>query len=122
MSQGLLKGTSKKTAAELMEQIESVGGSIDAYMSNNSFGINLECMQSDTQMALDCLREVLQDPTFPEEEIERERQVQLAGIQAQRDQLLGRCLQLMRRGLFGDRYYGMISLGRKEGDRLFLYT
>ena len=113
MSQGLLKGTSKKTAAELMEQIESVGGSIDAYAGNNSFGINLECMQSDTQMALDCLREVLQDPTFPEEEIERERQVQLAGIQAQRDQLLGRCLQLMRRGLFGDRYYGMISLGQE---------
>ena len=113
MSQGLLKGTSKKTAAELMEQIESVGGSIDAYAGNNSFGINLECMQSDTQMALECLREVLQDPTFPEEEIERERQVQLAGIQAQKDQLLGRCLQLMRRGLFGNRYYGMTSLGQE---------
>ena len=82
MSQGLLKGTRKKTAAELMEKIESVGGSIDAYAGNNSFGINLECMQSDTKMALDCLREVLQDSTFPEEEIERERQVQLAGIQA----------------------------------------
>ena len=75
---------------------------------------------SDTQMALDCLREVLQDPTFPEEEIERERQVQLAGIQAQRDQSLGRCLQLMRRGCLGsilwDDFFG------SGGDRLFLYT
>ena len=121
MSQGLLKETSKKTAAELMEQIESVGGSIDAYAGNNSFGISLECMQSDAQMALDCLREVLQDPTFPEEEIERERQVQLAGIQAQRDQLLGRCLHNSCEGavwgsILWDDFFG------SGGDRLFLYT
>ena len=114
MTQGLLKGTESTTAAELMRQVESVGGSLESYAGNNSFGIQLECMRQETPQAIGWLKEILKQATFPEGEMERERQVQLAGIRSQRDQLLGRCLQLMRKGLFGANHYGLTSLGQES--------
>src|SRR3989442_8324487 len=40
----LLKGTKNRSAEEIATEIESVGGSIDSYGGNNSFGINAEGM------------------------------------------------------------------------------
>ena len=103
MSQGLLKGTADRSAGEIMEAIEAIGGSVEAYAGNNSFGLNIEVLNQDVKFGLDLLRETLRFPSFPSTEIERERQVQMAGIRAQKDQLLGRCFKLMKRGLFGEK-------------------
>jgi len=54
---------------------------------------------------------VLLRPAFPKEPLEREREVQLAAIKAQRDDLLRSAGQLMRRALFGDSGYGLDALG-----------
>jgi len=58
--------------------------------------------------------DVLLRPTFPEAALERERQVQLAGIRAQRDQLLQSAGRAMRRALFGERSYGLDVQGSEE--------
>ena len=114
MSQGLLKGTTARSAAELMESIEAIGGSIETYAGNNSFGLNIEVLNQDVQFGLDLLKETLRSPAFPSAEIERERLVQLAGIRAQKDQLLSRCFKLMKKGLFGEKGYGLSSAGEES--------
>ncbi len=114
MSQGLLKGTAKRSAGEIMEAIEAIGGSVEAYAGNNSFGLNIEVLNQDVNFGLDLLRETLRFPTFPSTEIERERQVQMAGIRAQKDQLLGRCFKLMKKGLFGEKGYGLSNAGEES--------
>lgn len=114
MSQGLLKGTAKRSAGEIMEAIEAIGGSVEAYAGNNSFGLNIEVLNQDVKFGLDLLRETLRFPTFPSTEIERERQVQMAGIRAQKDQLLGRCFKLMKKGLFGEKGYGLSNAGEES--------
>ena len=38
----LLKGTQTRSAEEIAREIESIGGSIDSYGGNNSFGVNAE--------------------------------------------------------------------------------
>jgi len=51
------------------------------------------------------------NPIFPPGELERERDVQIAGIYAQRDDLLKSASLAMRRAMFGDRGYGLDPLG-----------
>src|ERR1041385_4619158 len=84
----LLKGTRMRSAEDIAREIESVGGSLDSYGGNNSFGVNAEVMSGDFAIGLELLADVLLNPVFPEASLEREREVQLAGIRAQRDQLL----------------------------------
>lgn len=110
----ILKGTPTRTAERLAEEIESVGGSLDAFGGNNSFGVSAEVMQEDFATGLELLADVLLRPVFPADAIERERQVQLAGIAAQRDDMLRSALLLMRRELFGPAGYGLDSLGTEE--------
>lgn len=114
MGKMLLKGTRRRTADEIALAIESVGGSIDSYAGNNSFGVNAEVMSGDFDLALELLAEVLLQPTFPEAALEREREVQMAAVRAQRDHLLQSTFKAMRRTLFGERGYGLDTLGSEE--------
>ncbi len=110
----LLKGTSRRSAEEIAGEIETVGGSIDSYGGNNSFGLNAEVLSGDFALGLDLVSDVLLNPAFPAAELERERQLQLAGIRAQKDQLLQSAAKAMRRALFGDMGYGLDALGSEE--------
>jgi zinc protease len=113
-SRMLLKGTSHRSARDIATEIESVGGSIDTYGGNNSFGINLETLSSDFDTGLDLLADVLLNPVFPADALERERAVQIAEIYAQKDNLLKSASLAMRRALYGSAGYGLDSTGMEE--------
>jgi zinc protease len=110
----LLKGTKTRDAEKIATEIESVGGHIDSYGGNNSFGVNAEVLSSDFTTGLDLLADVLLNPTFPADPLEREREVQIAGIHSQRDNLLKSASNAMRRTLFGNIGYGLDTLGTEE--------
>jgi len=114
MSRLLLKGTRKRTAERIATEIESVGGNMDSYGGNNSFGVNAEVLSSDVATGLDLLADVLLNPTFPAGALAREREVQLAGLKAQRDHLLKSAGLAMRRAMFGETGYGLDSLGSEQ--------
>jgi zinc protease len=111
MAKTLLKGTPTRTAETIVTEIESLGGSIESFGGNNSFGVNAEVMHDDFAKGLDLVADVILHPTFPADAFERERQIQLAGIKAQKDELLASASRMMRRGLFGDRAYGLHTNG-----------
>lgn len=114
MSRLIIKGTKTRSAEQIAAEIESVGGHLDSYAGNNSFGINAEVLSSDFATGLDLVADVVLNPTFPATQLEREREVQLAGIQAQKDDLLKSAFVAMRRGLFGSSGYGLDPLGTEE--------
>jgi zinc protease len=114
MTKMLLQGTARRSAEQIALQIESIGGSIDSFGGNNSFGLNLEVLSGDLKTGLDVFADVLLHPSFPAEPFERERRIQLESIRAQRDQLLQSCGQAMRRALFGPAGYGLDSSGTEE--------
>ncbi|MEO7725377.1 MAG: pitrilysin family protein [Chthoniobacterales bacterium] len=107
----LLQGTRQRSAEDIAREIESVGGSIDSYGGNNSFGVNVETLSSDFATGLDLLADVILNPSFPAPALEREQQIQVAGIRAQKDELLKSASKAMRRAMFGDCGYGLDSLG-----------
>jgi zinc protease len=114
LSRMLVKGTPTRTAEQIATEIESLGGSLEPYAGNHSFGLNAEVMRDDFEAGLQLFVDVLLRPTFPAESFERERQVQLAGLRGQRDQLLQCAFKAMRRGLFGENGYGLDALGTEE--------
>jgi zinc protease len=103
----LLKGTRTRSAEQIAREIESVGGSLDSFGGNNSFGVSAEVMSSDFDTGLGLVADVLLNPAFPAAALEREREIQLAGIKAQKDQLLKTAGNNMRRALFGETGYGL---------------
>jgi zinc protease len=117
MAKMLLQGTMHRSAEQIALQVESIGGSIDSFGGNNSFGLTMEVMSGDLKTGLDVFADVLLHPAFPAEAFERERRIQLESIRAQRDQLLQSCGQAMRRALFGPAGYGLDSLGSEESVR-----
>ena len=114
MGKLLLKGTKTRSSETIAREIESVGGSLDSYGGNNSFGLNAEVLSSDFATGLGLVTDVLLNPTFPDAALEREREVQLAAIRSQKDQLLQSASKLMRRGLFGSSGYGLDPLGSES--------
>jgi zinc protease len=114
MGKLLLKGTKTRSAEEIAREIESVGGSIDSYGGNNSFGVNAEVLSADFDKGLELLADVLLNPGFPPSALEREREVQLAAIRSQRDNLLQSASKAMRRTLFGRSGYGLDALGSES--------
>lgn len=114
MAKCLIKGTAKRTAEQIAVEMESLGGNIDSYGGNNSFGVNAEVLSNDFDAGLDLLADVILHASFPEEVIEREREVQLASIRARRDELLSSTGLLMRKTLHGNQGYGFDQLGTEE--------
>jgi zinc protease len=110
----LLKGTTNRSAEDIAKAIESVGGHIDSYGGNNSFGVNAEVLSSDFSVGLALVADVLLNPAFPAPALEREREVQLAAIREQRDHLLQSASKAMRRALFGEAGYGLDTLGTND--------
>jgi zinc protease len=107
----LLKGTRSRSAVDIAKEIESVGGSIDSFAGNNSFGVSAEVLSEDFDTGLGLVADVLLEPAFPAAEVERERQLQLANLKSQKDQLLKSASIAMRRALFGETGYGLDALG-----------
>jgi zinc protease len=107
----LIKGTTTRNAEKIATEIESVGGHLDSYGGNQSFGVNAEVLSSDFATGLGLVADVLLNPIFPADELEREREVQIAGIQAKRDDLLKSASLAMRRALFGATSFGLDPSG-----------
>ncbi len=110
----LLKGTKTRSAEKIATEIESVGGSIDSYGGNNSFAVNAEVLSGDFALGMDLLADVLLNPVFLANELDREREVQIADIHARKDDLLKSASLAMRRAMFGNTGYGLDSLGTEE--------
>ena len=114
LSRTILKGTKNRTSAQLAEQIESAGGRFGADSGNNSFSASVEVMKPDLALGLDVLADVLQNPIFPEKEVELEKATQIAAIKAEDEQITTVARNVMREKLFGAHPYALRGSGRIE--------
>jgi zinc protease len=113
-SKMLMQGTRSRNAEQIATAIESVGGSIDSFGGNNSFGLTAEVLSSDFKLGFDVFADVLLNPSFPADAFAREQGIQLELIRSQRDHLLQSCNQAMRKALFGPAGYGLDPLGKES--------
>ena len=114
MSKVLLKGTKTRTAEEIADTIEAVGGSIGSDAGNNSFSVAVDVTQPDLRLGVEILADVLLNATMPDTALERERQVQLAGIKEDEEQLTTVARNILREALFRDHPYALRGKGSAE--------
>ena len=80
VSRMLLRGTQNKTASEITDLIKQMGGQLAPFSGRNSIGISFEVVSSEAGQAASLLTELLSEPTFPSDELEKERRVLLAEL------------------------------------------
>jgi zinc protease len=114
MARLLLKGTRTRSAEQIAEAIEGGGGSISATGGNNSLGVAIEVLRPDFDKAMDVLADVLLRSTFPDEAVERERQIQLNAIKTEKEAPTAAAQKLVRRMLFNAHPYHMTSNGTEK--------
>jgi predicted Zn-dependent peptidase len=81
----LFKGTKKRTAAEIAEQMDAVGGVLNAFTGKEYTCYYAKVLGEDLAMATDLLADLFLESTFAQEEIDRERQVVLQEISQAED-------------------------------------
>src|SRR6202521_1854024 len=81
----LFKGTRKRTAAQIAEQIDAVGGVLNAFTGKEYTCYYAKVLGADLAMTTDLLADIFLDSVFEPAEIERERQVVLQEISQAED-------------------------------------
>ena len=79
------KGTSRRTARQIAEEIEAVGGDLNAATSIETTAYYARVLRADVPLALDVLSDILTDPIFESEELRREQNVIVQEIGATED-------------------------------------
>jgi predicted Zn-dependent peptidase len=69
------KGTKKRTALAIAEEIEAVGGHLNAYTSRENTAYYAKVLKGDMPLALDIISDIVRNPTLPQDELKREREV-----------------------------------------------
>ncbi len=113
-SRVLVKGTATRSAEQIVDEIESLGGSISSDSGNNSLSVSLRVMKPDVGQGIALLSDVLLNPTFPEKEIATEKQFQLASIKAEDEDMTSTARRLMRSALYPGHPYSLRLNGSPE--------
>lgn len=114
MAKSLLKGTKTRNAEQIADAIEAVGGAISSDAGNNSFSVALDVTKPDLRLAVTVLADVLLNATMPAKAVEREKQVQIAGIKQEDENITTVARNIMRKALFQDHPYALAAAGVAE--------
>lgn len=114
MAKALLKGTKTRTAEQIANQIEAVGGSIGSEAGNNSCSVSLHVTKPDLKLGIDLLSDVLLNATMPEQAVAREKEVQIANLKEEDEQPATVARNILRAALFGDHPYALRANGSPD--------
>jgi predicted Zn-dependent peptidase len=108
------KGTEKRTAKSLAEEIENVGGFLNAYTSREQTAFHVRVLKDDVALATDILADILSNPTFEQAELERERQVVLQELGQARDTPDDIVFDHLQEAIYPNQAMGFPILGNEE--------
>ena len=75
LEHNLFKGTSKRKAYHILSRLDDVGGELNAYTTKEETIIHASFLKTDFRRALELIYDVLANSTFPEKELEKEKEV-----------------------------------------------
>lgn len=105
------KGTVRRDAFRIASEIESLGCSLERIFHDDYLGFSVGILSRFLPGGLDLLFDVLRESSFPGEEVERERRVQLAAIESLPDQAMGYAMSLFREAAFAGHPYALPPFG-----------
>ena len=108
------KGTKRRTALQIAEEIEDVGGYINAYTSREMTAYYARILQADVGLALDVIGDIVLNPAFDKKEIEVERHVILQEIGQALDTPDDIVFDWLQEVSYPDQAFGRTILGPEE--------
>ena len=110
----MFKGTALRSAQQIAETIESVGGHINAYTAREVTAYYAKVLKDDAALALDVIADFLQNSLFDEDELGRERSVVLQEIGQAHDTPDDVVFDNFQATAYPDQALGRPVLGRPE--------
>lgn len=108
------KGTKRRSAQDIAEEIESAGGEINAATGMETTTYYARTLKADWPLALDILADIFTESTLDADELDRERDVILQEIAASKDQPDDLVFDLAQAACYGDHPLGRSILGTTE--------
>jgi predicted Zn-dependent peptidase len=113
------KGTTTRSAKEIAESFDSIGGQVNAFTSKEYTCYYAKVLDTHAQFALDVLADMFFNSTFVEEELNKERNVVLEEIKMYDDTPDDIVHDLLSRAIYGDHPLGYPILGTEETLKTF---
>ncbi|MEA2989885.1 MAG: hypothetical protein QOG83_2596 [Alphaproteobacteria bacterium] len=113
------KGTKRRTARQIAEEIEAVGGDLNAATSVETTSYYARVLKADVPLALDVLSDILSEPAFDPEELQREQGVIVQEIGAAEDTPDDIVFDKLQETAFPGQSVGRSILGTRETVRSF---
>ena len=108
------KGTERRSARAIAEEIEAVGGHLNAYTSSEQTAYLARVLKDDVALAVDILADILQNSVFDEDELTRERAVVVQEIGQTRDTPDDMVFEFFQDAAYPDQPLGRSILGTVE--------
>jgi len=109
------KGTQRRDARMIAQEIEDVGGHVNAYTSREHTAYYVRVLKDDVALAIDMLSDILQYSTFHDDELEKERWVVMQEIAQVFDTPDDLIFDLFQERAFPEQPMGRSILGTSEG-------
>ena len=113
------KGTRRRTARQIAEEIEAVGGDLNAATGAESTAYYARVLKADVPLALDVLADILSEPAFDRDELLREQNVIIQEIGAVADTPDDLIFEHLQGTAFPDQPLGRSILGTPKTVRSF---
>jgi zinc protease len=112
----LPRGTKTRTAQQIAEFFDSIGGDLDTAAGNNSWSWAATCLKGDFDKTMDVFGDVVNNPVFPDAETEQMKQRVTAQIESQDADWHAQAMRFFRSKYFGPRKspYQFLAIGTKE--------
>jgi zinc protease len=109
-----LKGTTSRTALQIAEEGEMLGGSVSGAAGSESLGWSISVPSQYAAAAIELLADVTQHPILADDALDTERSIALADVVALRDDMYRYPMRLANQAAFAGHPYGTPAGGTEE--------
>ena len=110
----LFKGTASRSAEDIAQVIDSIGGQLDAFTAKEYASYYIKVLDEHLPLAVDILSDIVRNPAFSAEDIEREKKVVVEEIKMVEDTPDDLVHELFTQGFWENHPLGRPILGTRE--------
>jgi len=114
MTEMMIKGAGERGADDIATVLESLGARLSTSCGNNTFYVNGLCLADHWQQVLSLTADVIQRPTFPEDQWALMQPRLLAAIDSVNDRWSGHMIAEFEKAYFGDHPWSRPVVGRRD--------